>query len=309
LNGIFTDPGLEEEFRRTGYVVRPLLSAAQVAAITDRFHALMPNQAPDYDATPRSRDTDYRWAVFETIRSSLQETVATILPGYRACLGAFISKAAGSEKSRVWLHQDYTFADPAEHTAVHIWVPLVDVDEHNGCLKVVAGSHTFFDHISATPQNPSPYKAVVDTLDAHFCTQLPMAAGSALIYDGRLLHGSDNNRSTEFRLALGSSWIPQTVASRLYCWNETNPRQLDYLDVTEEFLAKQLRPGSPVPEPYPDGVGWLGRIDYDPRPCQEKDLIALRQLQSQFSGDDRVGSFEPRGGRLATLVRAVTGRA
>jgi ectoine hydroxylase-related dioxygenase (phytanoyl-CoA dioxygenase family) len=201
MNPIFNDSETEREFQRKGYVVQPFLGAREIQELSDVYQSLTTEQPPDYYVTAFSQSYDYRRKVHEGVKAVIKEKLKTVVPHYNICLSQFVGKTARSQRGKVWLHQDWSFVDNTVHPAVHFWIPLVDVDTHNGCLKVVMGSHTFFEHIRATPTNPAPFDPLKDLLDAEFTTSIPMRAGSILFYDGRLLHGSEENLSIHSRIA------------------------------------------------------------------------------------------------------------
>ena len=284
MERIFSDSEMEQEFRQNGYAVRPFLGADEIKAFNDLCESLLVEIPMDYYTTPFSQDIDYRRRIYEGIKAIVQEKLKKIIPHYRLCIGAFLTKRAKSERGKVGLHQDYSFVDNTIHTGVNIWCPLINVDEHNGGMKVVIGSHTFIKHISATPTNPSPFTPVSEELDTEFTTKLSIRAGSALVYDGSLLHGSDENLSEHPRIAFGCVLVPETVAPRLYTWNEQAPTKLDILEVTEEFLL-QFRPGTYISKPLPEGVKSLGLVDYAFQPLRSEDLAELKSIQTELTAD------------------------
>jgi hypothetical protein len=92
-----------------------------------------------------------------------------------------------------------------------LWIPLVDVDEGNGCLRVVPGSH----YLNVRPRNPARYLAYPEHaafLEGHYVRPVPMRAGQAFIYSQSLFHASAPNRSAASRLAVGGLAIPSERA-------------------------------------------------------------------------------------------------
>lgn len=278
---IFKDPEMEREFRQRGYIVRPLLDEYEVKTLNDLFLSSTAEVSSDYYVTAWSEDVPYRRHIYHGIKNVIQEKLKMLLPHYAICMGHFVTKAAKSKRGVVWMHQDWTFVDIEYHTAVHVWCPLLDVDTYNGCLKVVTGSHCFTPHIRATPANPSPYDALWEVLDTEFTTSVPMPAGSALIYDGRLLHSSGENLSERLRIASHCILVPEMVTPRLYSWNEHVPTVLDVYEVTEEFLL-QYRSETFIAKPSPEGTTFVESIDYVVHPLCPDELEGLRQRQCEL---------------------------
>ena len=83
----------------------------------------------------------------------------------------------------------------AERVIVSLWLPLVDVDEGNGCLRFVEGSHArgllpcrpkldrfgHAGHALEPCEPPESYGPVVP---------VPMAVGSVLFFHNNVLHGA-----------------------------------------------------------------------------------------------------------------------
>ena len=82
-----------------------------------------------------------------------------------------------------------------------IWLALDDADEENGCLWVAPESHTgkLYDHVEpAGEYNQNEFREVLEARDMAEIP-VPLRAGSALFFDGRLLHRSGLNKSKRDR--------------------------------------------------------------------------------------------------------------
>lgn len=102
-------------------------------------------------------------------------------------------------------HQD-VFFDPGHDCPVAtIWMPFVDVDERNGCMQFVPGSHAgpIFDHV---PFGRHGREATgVDTSTAVMC---PLPAGGMTVHMQRTLHATGSNGSDHVRAAWILKFIP-----------------------------------------------------------------------------------------------------
>jgi hypothetical protein len=275
MAAIFADATLDREFVSRGYVVCPLLSPDDVAAL-QRLHASLPPDLPsDFYATVFSRNSDYRRRVSTGIGAAMQLRLARLLPDHELCFAVFVTKRAMSTQGKLPLHRDYWFVDPKIHNAVHLWCPLVDVDETNGCLQIVSGSHTLVESPYAVNEYPQVFGRVMDVLYRDFTTAVPMPAGSALAYDSRLFHGSGENRSKVTRSACVAILLPRGVRPRVYVWNGKKPTTFDILEVTTEFLLRMER-GVAITKPYPAGVTYVDSVDYQVEPLRPEDLVRLK---------------------------------
>lgn len=104
-------------------------------------------------------------------------------------------------------HQDgyYFMLDPCE--AVTMWLALEDVDEQNGCVRYVKGSHKQGMREHARTQTLGFSQGIVDfptIRDRDHEVAMPARPGDLLVHDAMTIHRADGNRSvTRSRRALG----------------------------------------------------------------------------------------------------------
>ena len=55
-------------------------------------------------------------------------------------------------------HQDWTFVDERRFRSVTVWCPLVDVEQRNGALELLPGSHRILTHARCSPSLPETYQ-------------------------------------------------------------------------------------------------------------------------------------------------------
>lgn len=111
--------------------------------------------------------------------------------------------------AKVPWHQDWGVLLPEadESTIVSCWVAITDADERNGCLQVIPGSHRseLLSHCPTDPQSSIPDQF----LELDKARSLPMAAGSVLFFERRLVHGSlDNVTSDQVRISMDLRYQP-----------------------------------------------------------------------------------------------------
>ncbi len=104
-------------------------------------------------------------------------------------------------------HQDgyYFMLDPCE--AVTMWFALDDVDEQNGCIRYVTGSHKKGMRKHARTQTLGFSQGIVDyptVADRKNERVFPAKPGDLLVHHALTIHRADGNRSpTHARRALG----------------------------------------------------------------------------------------------------------
>jgi hypothetical protein len=285
---VFGDGEMDRELQHNGYVVRPFLDAGEIQVLRRLHDHLVPELPADFTATSLSDSFELRWRVSGGIRAILEERLRRIVPRHKLILAAFVSKRARTSHGRVNLHQDWWVVDNRLHRAVHFWCPLVDVEPRNGCLKIVPGIHRFLNdpYPIHPPMYRTAYHPVLARLDAEFARKVSMPAGSALIYDERMLHGSDENLSDEPRAAFNCVMIPAELEPIVYWWDQRDPRRLSVLEVSEAFLCR-FRFGMPLEEPYPEDVKPRGTTEAAVRPLGEAELAALRRVQADCVAEEK----------------------
>ncbi len=104
-------------------------------------------------------------------------------------------------------HQDgyYFMLQPCE--AVTMWFALDDVDEENGCVRYVRGSHRHGMRDHARTQTLGFSQGIIDyptDLDLAGEMAIPAQPGDLLVHHAMTIHRADGNRSTtRSRRALG----------------------------------------------------------------------------------------------------------
>jgi len=210
---IFEDPAREADLRLRGYTIVPLLDPEAVAGLWDSLvrlreqHEFARTDAAGakltYHASFMDRDQDYRIASIHLIRERLGPPLAKVLPGFDILMGCFHIKPPGT--GHVGIHKDWTVTENVDELSLNVWCPLVDVDDSNGTLRMIEGSHGLYPHIAA-PGTHAYWQDYIPSLEAA-SKPLSLKAGEAVIYDSTVLHWSKPNMSGSTRAAVGLSAI------------------------------------------------------------------------------------------------------
>lgn len=231
---------LADEFHRQGYVIVPgLLTPQEVAEIRETFMSqnadgpvpglseigrnnsgenyttddplvfyprmMHPHKHPDKLVGPLSMRymLDLR---FKTVLSALMDAEPV------AAQSMFYFKPAGARGQD--LHQDNFYLRVAPDTCYAAWCAIDDVDQENGGMVLVPGSHTlpilcptgsdktlfFTDHHIDVPEGMEAVPA-------------DMKAGDVLFFNGSVIHGSYPNASEDrFRRAFICHYVPKASA-------------------------------------------------------------------------------------------------
>lgn len=198
---VLTDPKANEVLARQGYVVMPLCGASEL----DRLHVthglLRPSPGVGFDADLANNDIRYRTAVKLAAEDALGGLIRGLFSGFEPFLWNFLCKWPGDEED-LYMHHDWMFVDEGLGARSYsAWVPLRDVDRSVGVLQIVPGSHQLAGGLAGTNLDP-PWMKHVDELRGALL-DVPVAAGSCVVMDHRVVHASTRNLSGTKRVALG----------------------------------------------------------------------------------------------------------
>ena len=193
-------PSCRRSFASAGFVVGDLLDADRVATLRSVVDELSADVGRGMHTTIQSPDVEYRRRVLERIPPLVTDLFDGLLddhdllrePGHQVARG----------RHRVLHPQDWTMVNKRHFRSVNTWIPLVDVDEANGALAVLPGSHLALDHLRCSPMNPAGFTCEVNEISHHELDTVPLRAGQVLYFDNGLLHGSAPNLTDGPRVAV-----------------------------------------------------------------------------------------------------------
>jgi len=215
---LFKDAQLQAQFEKDGYTVIDLLDQSQVNDLKTFYHGLdhRPSSPNAFQVSLDNENPDFVRAVFERLSLTVAESVDRHFQNHKIFTASFVTKSSDC-LGVVPPHQDWTFVDESEFWSATVWCPLVDVNEQNGALGVIKGSHRFYDHVrpSPSPQFAPPFKDQL-ALIFPYLTIVKRKAGQAIIFDNRTIHASSPNTSAEVRVAFGIGITQRDAGLRHY---------------------------------------------------------------------------------------------
>lgn len=131
-----------------------------------------------------------------------------------------VYKDAGTDFGSPW-HQDYPYWYGSHKYSV--WIALDDATPHNGCLRVVPGSHlTEAVHRGKGASNDNApgftHRLTEQEIDPEQVIDLSVSRGDAVIFHDLLYHSSYPNSSGQDRWALISTYKDGTQQDPHYDW-------------------------------------------------------------------------------------------
>lgn len=216
---MFRDAARNAELAEKGYVIFPFLDPKAVSALKAVYHAHHAAVPERFYASTHAADSSFRKKMDQEIKRAISEPLSRELVEHQALGGAFISKPAG-KTGLLPPHADWNIVDESKFRSYNLWIPLVDTTRENGAVQVLPYSHAWLDHFRG-PGIPNIFQGIMPEIWAHL-EPLEMKAGTALLYDHRLVHASDLNQGSEQRLACVFGVIPPQAELRLYCQEGEN---------------------------------------------------------------------------------------
>ena len=141
------------------------------------------------------------------------------------------------------LHQDTAYWPMEPANLITVSIALNDATPENGCFKVIPGSHRWPQRQwGAIARKQGESLTDQDDLDTSGQIDVPLNAGSALLFHSAIIHGSDANRSPRSRhTALYAYFTPDVV----YKPGDHDPRERTFRVVaghggikTQTFVAE-----------------------------------------------------------------------
>jgi len=255
-----------------GYTIEPFLDASDIAALVKLHAETTPSVPADYYVSAFGTDKETRRRIFEGITAIVEQKFKRLVPGYRIVMASFVTKKANGTKGQLPIHQDYSFVDHSKHLSLNIWAPLIDTDQRNGCLRNIDYSQRF-NHISSGSPQPAPYDSVRPELTANYLTDTPMKAGSACLFDTRVLHATEINTTDTDRTAVFLNLVKEDVTPQLYLYNPEHKGKLEVYEIDSEFLLG-MKPNTYPDEAGKEGAKFIGLVDYAPTPWTAAELEA-----------------------------------
>ncbi len=118
----------------------------------------------------------------------------------------------GSEKP--YHHDNFYFrCTPGGHV-ITAWIALDDVDEENGCLRYISGSHKkgIIEHVEV-PGQPYNLAPPDDLIDWENEASAPVRKGGVVFHHSETLHSSRRNTSDRWRRGYATHWVTAAVTS------------------------------------------------------------------------------------------------
>lgn len=209
----FNDELKTADLLEKGYSRFPLLRPEDVESLLDIFRSYHTEDPAGFYATTHLENPGLRKQISDRAMEVVMPRIEPLFENAHVLGGAFITKAPG-EKGILPLHQDWNIVDEEKERSYNLWIPLVDVNQHNGTMRILEASHMKESTLRGPDIAPT-LNAIPDVVD-RYMKPLEMRAGEGLLYDHALWHSSPVNQSDSLRIALVLGVISEGAEMRFY---------------------------------------------------------------------------------------------
>lgn len=255
----FYDQRLTEEYHKNGYVVLELFTAAEIEFFKSVYQAKRHYHLVDQEVLHSTADTanfDLINSIHEQVYPIIEDKLKSIIRDFDTLVCGYLTKKPG-EMSATSFHQDPTLVDEKIACSGNLWVPLQDVNENNGQLLVIPGSHRLGENnLRATPDCPLYYKDYRHRLKK-YSEPIPLKAGQAVLLNHSMIHGSTSNLKEE-RVALVTAIKSDSSLPWDFYYKHPDDKhsQIEHYHITFESFAKLQKNERPVDSKLVDKINY-----------------------------------------------------
>lgn len=206
-------------YNENGYLsnIPPVFNADEVRELNEGFIKL---KSMLYDGEIPSDIQQWhrtsRWIYDICTHPAILDYVEDILgPNFFLWANEFITKAPHSPKTVPW-HQDAYYWATSSNT-VTVWLAFEDVDEANGAMKVIPGTHKdgIIKHKIADEDSILSFELESGSYSEESAVSICIPAGGFSLHDDAIIHGSPANISDRWRIGFVSRYSSTDVKADL----------------------------------------------------------------------------------------------
>lgn len=279
---ILKDSSLNTQLFENGYVIMPFLNGDEVDRLRKEFYRI--HEASEVSGglyvTSTRKDSEAIERANSAVKSAFSRAISQHIANGKTLGGTYISKPA-NETEPLHPHQDWNIVDETKYRSFTIWVPLQDVDDSNGSMYVLPGSHEWirgYRHLTI----PCVYGQIYDVVWEQM-TPVHLKAGEALIFDHSLVHASKPNRSDSLRIAATHSLLSSESEMRFY-WNNNGTVE-EYECTNEYYITEEAKSG-------PGSLPKIKDVDFEIRQVDEIEFYKLAGVDYQMANEEIATKYD-----------------
>jgi hypothetical protein len=248
---IFKSNELQTEFEGKGYCVLNLASQNKTETIKQFLNNHVGDESQfGYRGEKVFEKTSQLRVISKFLKETLVEELNTVFENVNIFSGTFLIKPNNPD-SFLHLHQDWTNVEEENNVSFGVWLALDDVNENNGGLFFIPGSHKVESTVRPNNHYPWPFEEHKTQL-LSFKENVSCKKGQCIVLNHRVLHGSNLNNGNKPRLAAVLAGINKNAQLIHYYVNQQNKNNeytLSKYHITEQDFADIIENKKPQTEP------------------------------------------------------------
>ena len=233
MNPVFKDSTIQQHFETYGFVVVDLLNLDELNSLSEEYNNYIGDTKFDnFVTTYTAFSSEVKTKIADCIDKLVTPKILSFMRDVEFWPGAFLIKPA-LENSEFQAHQDWTFVDEEKFVSGNIWIPLNDVDVHNGCLSVIESSQ--YPNIKSIRSQTIPdFFHTNRSLLKPLLKPIELKAGQGLIFNHSLIHYSSPNISGVNRVAISKGF--HSSGATLLHYLRTSLQEAELYEMPENFI-------------------------------------------------------------------------
>lgn len=274
---IFNSPELQEKYEKDGYIIIDFLSEDQIRKYLEFWEKSPKSYANGIFTSVFGWNEEENLSFSKLIAEHFQPAVNQLMTKWEVDGATFMVKGPSAEpQTEFKLHQDYNMLDESISPSLGLWVALVDINEKNGGLFVLPGSHRKFAG-TIRGANITSLFLTVDHQIEKIIKHISLKAGQACIFSHSLFHGSYPNYTSDERIVIHAGLFPQNAKTYHYykTLSQNGAEQVEVLEIERKDYYKNIRSFLENPKSVPHKVAGILN-DYKKTPTPEDILEAYK---------------------------------
>jgi hypothetical protein len=217
-------------------VATPLISTHVAAHLRAEFGRLHGWAGSGWYNAFNVPDLDTRRRCSDVLRRHLETDLARTFVGFEPFLYTYLVKWPGTDQNEnfLFLHRDWMYVDESDGTrSFVVFLALEDIGPANGQILVLPGGVDIDDALRGSSLI-APWLEHDDVIRPHL-VPVPLRTGQCAIWDGAIVHCSEQNRTEAPRVAVGV-WM-RPVGRPLVHYRRVDQELAERHDISPELFA------------------------------------------------------------------------
>lgn len=231
---LLRDPVSAEFLKNNGYVLLDLDIRHELNVIEHFIQEKGAISGPGFYYSLMANTYEQNLTIQDFFHNALVTFYQQTFLDYRVISESFLAKPKATQQE-LFLHQDWCYTDESHFEGYNIWIPLIDVNEKNGCLFFLPGTHLIFKNYRSGTHFTARISTAELTVEV---IKVPMKRGQVLLFHPAVFHGSYPNETDTDRVVVTAT-VMQKHAPFLHYWKKDNDNTRVY-EVDDNALLKEL---------------------------------------------------------------------